>query len=162
MKHLLQEGKRRSDKDELIANQQDMEIRIFQDTDVSAVVSLWKRCNLTVPWNDPLRDIDRKKKHQPELFLVGLIDSRLIASVMGGFDGHRGWIYYLAVDPDYRHRGFGSLIIKEVEACIKKTGCAKINVMVRKSNHEITDFYFKHGYGTDEVSCLGKRLVVDD
>ncbi|NNK96345.1 MAG: GNAT family acetyltransferase [Desulfobacterales bacterium] len=138
-----------------------MEIRKFQDTDVSAVVSLWHRCKLTVAWNDPLRDVDRKKKHQPELFLVGLINSRLIASVMGGYDGHRGWIYYLAVDPDYRQRGFGSLMIEEVEARIKKTGCAKINVMVRKSNQKIADFYFKHGYGTDEVSCLGKRLVAD-
>lgn len=162
MRPLPQEGKRRSDKNERIVNQQDMEIRRFQDTDLSAVVSLWKRCNLTVPWNDPLRDIDRKKKHQPELFLVGQINNRLIASVMGGYDGHRGWIYYLAVDPDYRQRGFGSLIIKEVEARIKKTGCAKINVMVRKSNQEIADFYSKHGYGPDEVSCLGKRLVADE
>jgi ribosomal protein S18 acetylase RimI-like enzyme len=139
-----------------------MEIRIFQDEDVSAVVSLWQRCNLTVPWNDPILDIDRKKKHQPELFLVGLVENRLIATAMGGYDGHRGWIYYLTVDPDFRKRGFGSLIIKEVEQQIKRTGCPKINVMVRKSNQAIVDFYNNHGYVLDEVSCFGKRLVVDE
>jgi len=139
-----------------------MEIRIFQDEDVSAVVLLWQRCNLTVPWNDPVLDIDRKKKHQPELFLVGLMENRLIATAMGGYDGHRGWIYYLAVDPDFSKRGFGSLIINEVEQRIKRTGCPKINVMVRKSNQAIVDFYYNHGYVLDEVSCLGKRLVVDE
>lgn len=139
-----------------------MEIRIFKDTDVSAVVSLWQRCNLTVPWNNPLGDIAKKKKHQPELFLVGLIDNKLIASAMGGYDGHRGWIYYLAVDPDFRKRGFGSKMLRKIEERIKKTGCPKINVMVRKSNQAVSDFYYNHGYGEDEVTCLGKRLAADE
>ena len=79
-----------------------MEIRPFKIGDEGAVIDLWRRCNLTVPWNNPKLDIQRKLKVDPELFLVGVIGGEIVATVMGGYDGHRGWIYYLAVSPE-RH-----------------------------------------------------------
>ncbi len=84
-----------------------MTIRQYLPGDETKVIELWHKCNLTRKWNDPDRDIHRKLKVNPELFLVGLINSKLIATAMGGYDGHRGWIYYLAVDPDHQRKGLG-------------------------------------------------------
>ena len=83
-------------------------IRNFKIEDEVEVINLWEKCNLIVPWNDPYKDISRKMKIFPELFLVGILKKSLISSVMGGYDGHRGWINYLAVDPDYQNQGFGN------------------------------------------------------
>ena len=85
-------------------------------------------CELTVPWNNPHKDIARKLQVQPELFLVGILDSNLIATVMGGYDGHRGWINFLAVHPDFRENGYGQKIMNSVETELKKMGCPKINL----------------------------------
>lgn len=129
--------------------------------DQAEVVDLWNRCGLIVPWNDPARDIDRKLQAQPELFVVGVRESKLIASAMGGYDGHRGWIYYLAVDPEHRGRGYGSRLIDHLSAELRTLGCAKLNIMVRTSNREVIQFYQKLGFKGDEVVCLGKRLITD-
>ena len=138
-----------------------MEIRRFSRSDSETVVSLWKRCALTVPWNDPYRDIERKLDTQPELFLVGVQEQRIVGSVMGGYDGHRGWIYYLAIDPDFQNRGYGSQLITEIERRLQKIGCPKINLMVRNTNQAVIDFYQQRGYRADEVVSLGKRLIND-
>ena len=138
-----------------------MEIRVFSSTDSQAVVSLWQRCALTVPWNDPYKDIKRKLAVQPELFLVGVLNGIVVGSVMGGYDGHRGWIYYLAVDPDYQHRGYGSQLVTEVESRIMAMGCPKINLMVRTGNSAVLQFYKNLGYQPDDIVGLGKRLVPD-
>ena len=138
-----------------------MDIRSFTRSDSKMVVSLWERCALTVPWNDPYRDIERKLDAQPELFLVGVLEERIIGSVMGGYDGHRGWIYYLAIDPDYQHCGYGSQLIAEIEQRLRKIGCPKINLMVRNTNEAVIDFYQRRGFRADEVVSLGKRLIND-
>jgi len=138
-----------------------MEIRPFKVDDTEAVVSLWQRCALTVPWNDPYKDIERKVLFQPELFLIGTIDGRVAATAMGGYDGHRGWIYYLGVDPQFRGNGFGSMIVEELESKIRALGCQKINLMVRATNAEVINFYSRLGYRTDDVVALGKRITPD-
>ena len=116
-------------------------IRPFQTEDEDALVALWKMCELTVPWNNPHKDIARKLQVQPELFLVGILDSNLIATVMGGYDGHRGWINFLAVHPDFRENGYGQKIMNSVETKIREMGCPKINLQIRTGNDKITSFY---------------------
>jgi ribosomal protein S18 acetylase RimI-like enzyme len=138
-----------------------MKIRPFRADDTEAVVSLWQRCALTVPWNDPYKDIERKALVQPELFLIGTIDGLVVATAMGGYDGHRGWIYYLGVDPQLRGNGFGSMIVEELESRIRALGCPKINLLVRATNTEVIKFYSRLGYRTDDVAALGKRIVPD-
>jgi len=136
-------------------------IRTFQPEDTDPVITLWQRCDLTVPWNDPHQDIKRKLAVQPELFIVGINKGTLVASVMGGYDGHRGWIYYLAVDPAFRHHGYGRRILRKLEQRLSEAGCPKINLMVRETNDGVLDFYRSLGYTDDEVVNLGKRLVKD-
>ena len=92
----------------------------FEERYRKEIIDLWKTCDLTRPWNDPDKDIDRKMKVDPELFLVGLINNKIVASVMGGYDGHRGWANYLAVDPDYQRLGLGQEIMEAVEALIRQ------------------------------------------
>jgi ribosomal protein S18 acetylase RimI-like enzyme len=92
-----------------------MHIRPFQASDEAAVVALWERCRLTRPWNDPRKDIARKLSVQPELFLVGVIGGEVVASAMAGYDGHRGWVNYLAVAPEQQRRGLGRALMREVE-----------------------------------------------
>jgi ribosomal protein S18 acetylase RimI-like enzyme len=138
-----------------------MEIRGFQDPDEAEVIRLWERCGLTRPWNDPAKDIARKRRVQQELFLVGTIDGTLVASVMGGYDGHRGWVNYLAVDPLRRRRGLASAMMAEAERRLRELGCAKINLQVRRDNLEATAFYRSLGFSEDAVVSFGKRLEHD-
>jgi ribosomal protein S18 acetylase RimI-like enzyme len=92
---------------------------------------------------------------------VGTLENRVIASVMAGYDGHRGWIYYLAVDPASQRASCGRRLMDEVETRLRARGCAKINLMVRSSNQTVKDFYAKLGYVQDDVIALGKRLIAD-
>lgn len=139
-----------------------MHIRPFERTDESAVVALWHECGLTRPWNDPQRDIARKLTEQPELFLVGSIGARVIATAMVGFDGHRGWVYYLAVATSYRKQSVGRALMHEAERLLIERGCPKLNLMVRSSNAEVIAFYRALGYTPDDVVSLGRRLISDD
>lgn len=138
-----------------------MHIRPFQPSDEAAVVDLWQRCELTRPWNDPHRDIQRKLGVQPELFLVGESDGRLIASVMAGFDGHRGWVNYLAVCPTQRRRGLGRQLMAAVEQRLEALGCPKLNLQVREGNQAVLAFYERLGYRVEPLLSLGKRLIAD-
>ena len=133
-------------------------IRPFQTEDEDALVALWKMCELTVPWNNPHKDIARKLQVQPELFLVGILDSNLIATVMGGYDGHRGWVSFLAVHPDFQGKGYGQKIMNYVETEIRKMGCPKINLQIRTRNDKIAFFYQKLGFTNDLAVSMGKRL----
>jgi len=117
-----------------------MDIRPFETSDEAAVVALWERCGLLRPWNDPRKDISRKLRVQPELFLVGLIEGRLVATAMAGYDGHRGWVNYLAVDPDDRKRGLGRALMTEAERRLRELGCPKINVQIRRTNAGVAEF----------------------
>ena len=138
-----------------------MLIRPFRLPDEAAVIALWEACGLTRPWNDPRKDIARKLGEQAEMFLVGEIDGEVIASVMAGFDGHRGWINYLAVAPAYQRQSLGQQLVAEVERMLLECGCPKLNIQVRTSNTAVVDFYERLGYVRDAVVSLGKRLIVD-
>ena len=133
-------------------------IRSFQISDEPDVIDLWHRCNLVVPQNDPKKDIEMKLQVQPELFFVGVISSRIVSTVMSGYDGHRGWLYYLAVDPDFQKRGIARRMVEEVESKLRKLGCTKINLQIRNSNNSVIAFYKHIGFGDDDVIGLGKRL----
>lgn len=138
-----------------------MKIRPFQPADEDGVVALWHACGLTRPWNDPHRDIRRKLSEQPELFLVATEKDALIGSAMAGFDGHRGWVYYLAVSPQQRGLSIGRALMQEAERLLIERGCPKINLLVRSSNAEVIAFYRKLGYTQDDVVSLGRRLIHD-
>ena len=138
-----------------------MQIRPFETSDEDAVVALWERCGLTRPWNDPRKDIRRKLRAQPELFLVGVEDGEIAATVMVGYEGHRGWIQYLGVDPGRQRRGFGRAIMAEAERLLGEAGCPKINLQVRTSNPGVIEFYRRIGFTLDEVVSMGKRLEYD-
>ena len=138
-----------------------MQIREFAPEDEAAVVDLWNKCDLIRPWNDPRKDIARKLRVRPDLFLVGLIDGQIVASVMAGYEGHRGWLNYLAVDPDRRHRGLGRILVTEAEKRLKAAGCPKVSLQVRRSNADAIEFYRRIGYEVDDVVSMGKRLVSD-
>ena len=123
-----------------------------------AVVDLWKKCGLVVPWNDPVEDIQRKLDFQPDLFLVALLDGRLISSVMIGYEGHRGWMNYLAVLPEHQGQGYGRKLVERSIEELKKLGCLKLNVQVRESNKKVIEFYERLGFRDDHVISLGLRL----
>jgi ribosomal protein S18 acetylase RimI-like enzyme len=138
-----------------------MRIRSYQPADEAAVIALWQACGLTRPWNDPKRDIARKLTTQPELFLVGTVDDAVMASAMVGYDGHRGWVYYLAVEAAHRDGGHGRTLMQEAERLLIERGCPKINLLVRSSNAQVIEFYRKLGYAQDDVVSLGRRLIPD-
>ncbi|WAB80433.1 GNAT family acetyltransferase [Microcella daejeonensis] len=138
-----------------------MLIRPFLPLDTDAVVELWRAAGLTRPWNDPHRDIARKLTVQPELLLVGEVEGRVIASAMAGYDGHRGWVNYLAVDPAHRGRGHARALMAEIERLLTALGCPKLNLQVRADNEEALGFYAALGYSPDAAVSLGKRLIVD-
>ncbi len=145
----------------LMSNIRPMNIRAFSIADESAVIELWNRCDLVRSWNDPRKDIQRKLTTQPELFLVGEIGGKIVGSVMAGYDGHRGWVNYLAVLPEHRKGGLGRMLMQRVETALKECGCPKLNLQVRSTNHEVVEFYTRLGYAQDQVVSLGKRLIPD-
>lgn len=140
-------------------------IRPFDRADTEAVVALWREAGLTRPWNDPYLDIERKLTVQPELFLVAVaVDAdaaTVVGSVMAGYDGHRGWMSYLASAPARRGEGIGVALVTAAEAALTLLGCPKAMLMVRADNTAVVDFYRHLGYGTDEVLVMGKRLIAD-
>lgn len=138
-----------------------MKIRSFQPADEADVIALWQACGLTRPWNDPHRDIQRKLGEQPELFLVATEADALVGSAMVGFDGHRGWVYYLAVSSAHRRMAIGRALMHEAERLLIERGCPKINLQIRSSNAEVLAFYRKLGYTQDDVISLGRRLIHD-
>lgn len=139
-----------------------MKIRPFRLDDETAVIDLWRRCDLLRPWNDPRKDIRRKLTTQSELFLVGEVGGTIVAAVMAGFDGHRGWVNYLAVSPAHRKTGLGRALMRHVESALQARGCPKLNLQVRATNREAAEFYRRIGYTPDEVVSFGKRLIADD
>ena len=123
-----------------------------------AVVDLWEKCGLIVPQNDPLEDIQKKLGFQPELFFVALSDGHLIGSVMVGYEGHRGWLNYLAVLPSFQKRGYGRKLVNNAIVELRKIGCLKLNLQVRKSNTPVIEFYKHLGFEEEERISLGMRL----
>ncbi len=138
-----------------------LEIRPFAPADEVAVISLWEAAGLTRPWNDPRKDIARKLSVQPGWFLVAVARGEIVGSVMAGYDGHRGWVNYLAVAPASRRAGVGRALMTEVERVLGEAGCPKINLQIRGTNHAAVSFYEALGYATDDVISLGRRLEHD-
>ncbi|UYA59105.1 Acetyltransferase YpeA [Pectobacterium sp. F1-1] len=138
-----------------------MEIRIFRQDDFEAVITLWERCDLLRPWNDPEMDIERKLNHDPDLFLVAEVNGEIVGSVMGGYDGHRGAAYYLGVHPDFRGRGIANALISRLEKKLIARGCPKIHLMVREDNDAVIGMYEKLDYEMVDSVTLGKRLIED-
>jgi len=136
-------------------------IESYQTSDESAVIDLWQRCGLVVPQNNPRADIRRKLTVDPELFLVGKVGEEIVATVMAGYEGHRGWINYLAVAPHWQKTGYGREIMARAEELLRARGCPKINLQVRATNRAVIEFYRRIGFSVDEVVSLGKRLVQD-
>ncbi len=136
-------------------------VRPFADGDEDAVVALWSAAGLTRPWNDPHRDIARKKQVQRELFLVAEEGGAVIGTAMAGYDGHRGWVYYLAVAPERQGAGLGRTLMEEAEARLLALGCPKVNVQIRSGNEAVAAFYDRLGYAPDAATSLGKRLIPD-
>ncbi len=138
-----------------------MIIRPFAEKDRADVITLWQQTGLSVPQNDPGKDIDRKMQVNPELFLIGDIEGEVIGTVMAGYEGHRGWINYLAVKPSQQRNGYGRKLMEAAEKLLHEKGCPKINLQVRRTNTDVINFYFAMGYGDDNVVGLGKRLIPD-
>lgn len=136
----------------------ELNIRPYREGDEPGVVQLWKSCGLVVPMNDPHQDIARKLRVQPELFLVGTLAHGLVATVMAGYEGRRGWLNYLAVSPDQRRRSFGRRMVEAAEERLSALGCPKINLQIRTSNRDVIAFYGRLGYGVDDVVSMAKRM----
>jgi ribosomal protein S18 acetylase RimI-like enzyme len=133
--------------------------RPYVPDDQKAVVALWEACQLVVPQNDPVADIQTKIQFQPDLFLVAVAENRLVGTVMAGYDGHRGWINYLAVAPEQRRQGIAKAMMVLVEKKLRALGCPKINLQVRRTNTAVIHFYQAVGFQEDDVISFGKRLV---
>lgn len=125
------------------------------------VIRLWQDCGLTRPWNDPARDIRRKLAEAPALFFTARLCGQMAGTCMAGYDGHRGWFYYLGVAPAFRHLGIAKELVTRAEAALLKRGCPKINLMVRSDNDQARGFYRGLGYADDAVVVMGKRLIPD-
>ena len=143
-------------------NEIDVEIRPFTEEDMEAVAALWHEVFPDAhPWNKPEDDIARKLQVQRELFLVATIDDQLIGTAMAGYDGHRGWIYLLAVNFLYRRKGIGEALMRRVEQDLAVMGCHKLNLQVRANNHEVVAFYKKMDYNVEDRVSMGKLLNSD-
>lgn len=138
-----------------------MKIRPYQPSDEETVIAIWTECGLTRPWNDPRRDIARKLTEQPELFLIAEDHGVPVGTAMVGYDGHRGWVHYLAVRPGRQRQAMGSALMAEAERLLQERGCPKLMLLVRSTNASVIRFYEKLGYAQDEVVVMGRRLIPD-
>jgi ribosomal protein S18 acetylase RimI-like enzyme len=136
-----------------------MEIRAYREEDEAAVAALWRQAfAYTPPWNAPEEDIQRKLAVQPELFFVAELDGQVVGTAMAGSDGHRGWVYYVAVSPNHRRQGIGTALMRRVEHALAAMGCPKLNLQVRAGGHEAVAFYRRLGYDVEERVSMSKRL----
>lgn len=134
-------------------------IRPLVDSDVEAVVGLWRNAGLTRPWNDPREDIRRARAVWPDLLLVAVDGDEVVGSVMAGYDGHRGWLYYLASSRS--GEGIGRSLVAEAETRLVALGCPKVMLMVRPDNGAVLDYYDAIGYVREGTAVTGKRLIPD-
>ena len=138
-----------------------MKIRPYQLSDEKQVIQLWIDCGLVVPQNNPALDIERKLAVNSEWFLIGELDGTVISTCMAGYEGHRGWINYLAVSPSLQGKGYAREIMTKAEELLTNAGCPKINLQVRSSNQQVIDFYKTIGFQIDDVVSMGKRIKED-
>jgi ribosomal protein S18 acetylase RimI-like enzyme len=137
-----------------------MEIRQYIESDEQQVSALWREVFPNNPWwNVPELDIRRKLKVQRELFLVALIDEVIVGTAMAGYDGHRGWVYYVTVKPEIQRQGIGEALMKRVEQDLILHGCTKLNLRVRATNKQVVAFYKKLGYKVEDMVSMGKLFA---
>jgi ribosomal protein S18 acetylase RimI-like enzyme len=125
----------------------------------TAVIDLWQQCNLIVPSNDPIEDIQKKMEFQPTLFFIALLHDQVIGSIMVGYEGHRGWINYLAVFPSFRKQGYGKLLINKAITKLRKLGCVKVNLQIRPNNLRVIKFYQHLGFKQEDRISMSLRLI---
>jgi ribosomal protein S18 acetylase RimI-like enzyme len=134
-------------------------IRPFRETDQEEIIKLWEKVFPDAqPHTNPARDIRTKREVQPELFLVALLEDQIVGTAMAGFDGHRGWVYYLGVDPAYQRHGIGTSLMKRVESRLIGMGCPKLNLQIRANDEEVLAFYESLGYFAEDRLSMGKLL----
>jgi ribosomal protein S18 acetylase RimI-like enzyme len=137
-------------------------VRAYVPADRDGVILLWKTVFPHAPaHNDPAQDLQSKMAVQPELFFVAESDGDIIGTAMSGYDGHRGWVYYVAVHPDFRRRGIGTLLMRKVEGALVDAGCLKLNLQIRADNATVQAFYESLGYLVEDRISMGKRLSED-
>jgi ribosomal protein S18 acetylase RimI-like enzyme len=132
------------------------------EVDIESAVALWEACNLTRPWNDPRADARLALTGETSTILAGHVGGRLVATAMIGADGHRGWVYYLAVDPALRGRGHGEAMMRAAEAWVRARGVPKLQLMVRGDNRAAVRFYEAIGYGVEDCLVLSVRFDAPD
>lgn len=136
-----------------------MEIREFRMADYAEVVALWARAGLLAGRSDEPGEIEKKLARDPDLFLVGVEAGAIAAAVVGGYDGRRGWVYHLAVEPSLHARGLGAALLEELESRLRKKGCIKVNLLVDPGNAGVKGFYQRYGYAVDELIFMEKWLA---
>jgi ribosomal protein S18 acetylase RimI-like enzyme/predicted ester cyclase len=137
----------------------EVEVRPYRLNDKSPVIELWHRCGLVAPGNDPEQDIARKQQVRPDLFLVAELQGQVIGTVMAGYEGHRGWVNYVAVAPEHRRGGVGRLLMARAEAALRALGCPKVNLQIRPTNTDVVALYERLGYAVEDRVSMGKRLT---
>ena len=142
-------------------------IRAYAPEDCESLVALWQQCGLTRAWNNPYLDIERKRANRPEWLRIAEVQRsaqrwELIGSIMIGYEGHRGWVNYLAVQPRWQGRGLGRALMAEAEKRLLAEGGPKLSLLVRCDNEAVRAFYQRLGYGVDQAIAMGKRLIPDD
>jgi ribosomal protein S18 acetylase RimI-like enzyme len=134
-------------------------IRLYEEADEPGVIALWRESLPDgAPHNDPATVIRMKIAVQRELLFVAEVEGAVVGTTMGGYDGHRGWIYSVAVHPDRRRQGIGRMLINRVEAALRERGCLKVNLQIRASNAAVVAFYQSLGFDVEERISMGKRL----
>ena len=136
--------------------------RDMADRDIEPVVALWQACGLTRPWNDPYKDISFARQSGTSTALVLERDGRIAVSVMAGHDGHRGMLYYVAVDPALQRQGLGTAAVRAAEAWLGAQGVWKVNLLVRAENAAVKGFYEALGYVVNPVLCMARRIAPED
>lgn len=139
----------------------DLKIRTYKHADMEDVIHIWKECGLIRSWNNPKLDIQRKVNIQKDLFFVGELSNKIIATAMFGYEGHRGWLNYFAVIPEFQKNGFGKQLLEFGEMILIAKGCPKLSLQIRADNKEAINFYEAVGYNKDKVVSFGKRLIED-
>lgn len=137
-------------------------IRPVQDGDEEVLISLWQECDLLRPWNDPHHDIAHCRKNPTSELFVGLLENRIIASIMAGDDGHRGVVYYVATSPEHQGKGYGHQMVRHGEIWLQGRGVWKINLMIREGNNDVQGFYESLDYEREPRTVMSRRIAKQD
>jgi ribosomal protein S18 acetylase RimI-like enzyme len=135
-----------------------LSIAPIEDDDIGSVVALWERCGLTRPWNDPAGDIAQARREGNAAVLIGRDGDRIVTSAMVGHDGHRGWVYYVSVDPECRGKGYGRIIMASAEQWLRERGIPKLMLLVRRNNTKVQAFYETLDYSEQDRILYAKWL----